>query len=78
MKLYSHAYRVEGWGIIPIDMLRYDQSFPATEQDSGTIINSMEDDFERLQTVSLVSLNSNPTWLPNGARWESFGWRVIA
>ena len=58
---------VEGDGVFPIDMLRYDVCLPASEADS----NEMNLD-RKLRAVTLRGPRK-----PTTARWESFGWKVI-
>lgn len=63
-------YKVRGAGFFPLDMLRYDASWPC---DSDSIVRFGEHQSE-LYTVRLrTMLNRRPT----DARWRSFGWRVI-
>jgi hypothetical protein len=63
-------YQVRGCGFFPLDMLRYDASWPL---DSDAIARMTEHQSE-LYTVRLrTALNRRPT----EGRWLSFGWRVI-
>jgi hypothetical protein len=59
-------YVVEGAGSFPLDMLRYDRAWFATEADAGTAQHD-----RKIRTVTLRGLD-----YPTGARWESFSWRV--
>ena len=62
---------VEGRGIFPTDMLRYDQCFPLSEKDSA----AMEDLLHERRTVNLGC--STCRLLPaTEGRWNSFGWLV--
>ena len=68
----TYRYTVAGIGTFPIDMLRYDQAYPDTEQDSGTIygtLNRRERPDHGNGTVNLVGLRP-----PTLGRWQSFGW----
>lgn len=58
---------VEGAGEFPVDMLRYDAAFPHKEEDSYLIMERGK------RKVSLLTQIT-----PTQARWESFGWKVIA
>lgn len=69
MKLVS--YTVIGSGSFPIDMLRYDQAFPASEYDSGIMAESGN------RQVRLNSYSAHAGKLSvSRQRWESFGWTV--
>ena len=71
-------YVVEGTGSFPLDMLRYDSSYPS----SSEAVTAMD---EPVPTVSpegrlvrkprQVTLRSDRE--PTVGRWESFGWRVV-
>lgn len=70
---------VEGDGDFPIDMLRYAECIPATEVDSrkiqaqsGLLGTSLEKARIRLRKTE----SSAKTWYE--ARWQSFGWKVVA
>lgn len=58
-------YEVTGFGDFPVDMLRYDGVYPASEKDSGIIINSHES-----RTVEVEGRGCTVR------RWDSFLWRV--
>ena len=72
----SHSFRfiVEGRGIFPYDMLRYDRCMPDRPEDTVTMVCSEPD---ALRQVKLVHYNPVSAWDPHTARWESFGWKVI-
>lgn len=61
------TFDVEGQGQFPLDMLRYDLCWPASEADA-TMINMGTG----LRPVRLKGLKS-----PTVARWASFGWKAI-
>lgn len=74
MTLYE--FTVVGNGSFPVDMLRYDQCWPAKEAtDSVALatslmrVNSYKDDQRR--NVTLIGLRA-----PTEGRWQSFGWKV--
>ena len=68
-----HIFTVKGYGPFPIDMLRYDRCWPASEEDAAQAQYPGSDG----ATVRLVAHESNRHWQPTRARWESFGWKVI-
>lgn len=81
MKQYRHRYTVRGAGAFPLDMLRHDSSYPATETDSS-IAQGDEDHLGRVtvrpapRAVELAHTGTARAWLPTFDRWESFGWEV--
>ena len=67
----------------PIDMLRYDSCYPASDMDSvSRIVDTMDynisaKDFE-IEPIKLIHLShGNKLWQPTNARWNSFGYAVI-
>jgi hypothetical protein len=66
MKNKIRTVKVEGFGQFPIDMLRYDRAYPASEKDSG-IINETG-----VRTVQVI-MDHEPTI----QRWASFCWKVL-
>lgn len=74
--LYLHEAMVEVGCSFPLDMLRYDACFPATEQDSIKITESVRGFSGGPWSVQVHALSRNkPHWTP--ARWQSFGARLI-
>ena len=70
-------YSVEGFAPFPVDMLRYDESWPATELDAG-VMERLGDHVRHgpgvvAVTVRLATYSGEPT----GGRWRSFGWTVV-
>jgi hypothetical protein len=66
-------YKVAGKMMFPVDMLRYDGSYPRTETDSGVIESTGGGDMpEGGHVVELQGYQR-----PSIARWKSFGWRVV-
>lgn len=69
-QLYETYFIVSGDGELPLDMLRYDCAFPATEEDARRA------EHERgRRAVALVSRRPRDNG-PNRQRWVSFGWKV--
>ncbi len=63
------GYTVTGSGPFPLDMLRYDCSWPRYQDDVTAIPYHSKHTTQ--YTISLLSINK-----PTIARWASFGWRV--
>lgn len=70
MTHYTHEATVSGSGEFPFDMLRYDACFPATEAETGRMMERGVRDVR----VRAMSTNKHAPWTT--PRWESFGWRV--
>ncbi len=71
-------YTVEGFGTFPIDMLRYDGSSPAREEDSHRIEATFAGPNSAPGPTRLVRRqNDEDDWEPHKKRWESFGWSVV-
>lgn len=69
--LRSRTFTVRGAGEFPLDMLRYDRAFPATEADTAAML-----DVANRREVRLVMVSEgNP--FPTMARWDSFMWDVM-
>jgi len=66
-----YQYEVHGFGMFPMDMLRYDTCWPADSEAVSRMITSRGHAEER-RTVALRSY-SRPTL----DRWTSFGWIVL-
>lgn len=67
----KHTYTVSGTFIFPIDMLRYDQAWLASQADAGEVEASIGGPSSQKRTVRLVGCQ-----VPNLDRWASFGWAV--
>lgn len=65
-------YTVRGRLPFPIDMLRYDACYPASEHDSAVIRASIDDRGPEPYTVDVYA--RRPLTL---GRWKSFGWDVM-
>lgn len=74
-KKEPYHFLVAGTGPFPLDMLRYDQCHPAAETESGRIEATFRTHGLSSQPIGLKSYAETP---PTAARWESFGWRVVA
>ena len=68
----SIEFTVQGKSNFPLDMLRYDLCWPASEQDSYIIgLSHSEVRSERPYRIHLKGLKP-----PTVARWNSFGWEA--
>jgi len=68
---------VTGARDFPIDMLRYEGCIPHDESDSNRIAESWYKN-EHPEEGYTVVLRSSHGQSPRGARWRSFGWRVVS
>jgi hypothetical protein len=81
--MYKTVYTMAGRGSFPVDMLRRDRCFPATERDSMTIaaadsVASFSRDLANLPKVTLCAYHEYPDWEPNFSRWASFDWGLVS
>lgn len=82
MPTYSVEFVVRArsrFSAFPIDMLRYDGCYPATENDSGEIVETMarrREEPKVMAPIKVKKITTNARWYPQTGRWESFGWRV--
>lgn len=70
MKRKAHTAIIEGQGQFPMDMLRYDRAFPASEKDSAAITRT----FMFRSEAWKVSVTSEAMFTVE--RWASFGCKV--
>jgi hypothetical protein len=72
-----YIFNVTGSGQFPLDMLRYDSCYPATQTDVTKITDSIVD-YRALgtRTVKVICRASRKGWEPAAVRWASFGWTV--
>lgn len=77
--LYCTDYSVTGSGPFPVDMLRYTQSWPATEADAIGVEESLEHaSYDDPFTIRLTKYHRDPK--PNLCedRWQSkFRWKIV-
>jgi hypothetical protein len=69
---YSQRFFVMGKGTFPMDMLRYDGCFPAS-QDAVVALDSTVPGNRSIQMRRYVS---DKAAVPTTGRWASFGWTV--
>jgi hypothetical protein len=75
--MFLHTFRVRGDGSFPVDMLRYDSCFPATEGAASLIERSIRDGaLSRDREVTLHAWQHRD-WTPTHGRWESFNWKIV-
>lgn len=75
MAKYYQTFTVETNFLFPIDMLRYDSCFPATEKDAGEIHKNLTANGSPLK-VKVARYIDNKATKPTTARWDSFGCRI--
>lgn len=66
-------YQVEGKDRFPVDMLRYDECWPMSLDDSGKISNPPALNYK----ITLCRHATSLRRMPEIKRWRSFGWTVI-
>lgn len=77
--LYRTSFSVSGFGAFPVDMLRYERAWPATESDVAAIETSLElADADDPFTVRLTKYHRDPAPRLAEERWVSkFRWKVV-
>jgi hypothetical protein len=65
------TFTVEGREAFPLDMLRYDQCWPATLDDAVTIADTLT------AHVGLVKVTLCGYHDPSKELWESWEWRLV-
>ncbi len=65
--------KVKGSGAFPLDMLRYDNCYPASEVDAGLIASTF-DGWSRWEVCVARPDKRGSVWTDR--RWESFGCKV--
>ena len=68
------TYTVSGFGQFPIDMLRYDRSFPAGEMESAKISRTFR--HPEPWIIKLMTYSATKIYRPTEGRWQSFCCRV--
>lgn len=69
----KYGYVVEGDPLqFPFDMLRYDGSYPAREEDAVILAHIPRT--KPCTTVRIALIGTRP---PSWKRWETFGWTVV-
>jgi hypothetical protein len=69
------TFIVEGNGVFPFDMMRYDQCWPYTGEDSAKLDHHY--DSGGIRRVTMQTFGDRFTNRPTRARWASFTWRVL-
>lgn len=75
-KTYTTRFTVKGTGYFPLDMLRYDQCYPADSNDAATIGYTYVNSKQESRDVRLKHTHDHKFWQPTNGRWSSFGWAV--
>lgn len=68
-------FTVIGSGPFPADMLRYDECWPATENDAHAVVLETTG-MRAKQSHRRVTLVTGKHGSPSG-RWASFGWAIV-
>lgn len=80
MAIYATSYVVRGNSGFPLDMLRYDSSYPVTEGDSllvkKSLLGERDGDAPVVYSVVVRHIGTDKAWRPTFERWQSFGWTV--
>lgn len=71
---YFQTFYVEGTSPFPLDMLRYDNCFPA---DQESVEQMTPNGLAGIRLVRLKRYISTKDQMPTSARWASFGWKVL-
>ena len=80
---YSVKCRFNHMNAFPIDMLRYDDSQPASTEDWDLIIQSHANAIAPKEAIDSKPIklvhysHGNKRWQPTFDRWRSFTWEVI-
>jgi len=84
MPLYSVRIKVSpipdrlGPSNLPVDMLRRDRLYPATEHDASLVHSAISDPLalDGKTSIELAGLRTTKQADITVARWQSFGWQV--
>lgn len=71
-KLNLKPFTVRGKGRFPVDMLRYDKCWPATQDDAEVMAEVISEPVIGVVNIKLVTCIE-----PTPDRWKSFGWYVL-
>lgn len=66
------TFTVTGGGRFPLSMLRFDEAWPATDEDAQTIEETFNNHIRRWT----VTLRTTARFAPTIGRWDSFNCRV--
>ena len=75
-KRYQITYTVRGVDPFPMDMLRYDRSFPTGNKSLPHVFRRIEDVHPGEYTVELATVRAYKGDLPTVGRWNRFGWHI--
>lgn len=78
MTTYFTQFRVTGRGHFPVDMLRYDHCFPATQEAvNGIDVTRYQRETTEVREVELAQYHNGAMPHITFERWRSFGWSVV-
>jgi len=75
--MYITTYAVQGRYSFPVDMLRYDQSFPATQEAVSAMHASDTIPRVGFVRVELQTIHKYREPALTTARWNSFAWGIV-
>jgi len=80
--MYITRFKVVGKFTFPLDMLRYDSCYPATQEAVSKIVvksypSESKEDAQETPTIELAYAHNERSWRPTEGRWSSFGWSVV-
>lgn len=70
--MWVHHFTVKGNARFPVDMLRYDQCWPTSQDDILIAFGPLA-----TRIVRLTHWDKRKDWKPEEGRWESFQWPVL-
>ena len=78
MKKFQQTFTVTGRLSFPIDMLRYDQCWPYSQEDASKIHAFTDGSMGRLAetSITLCRWTEARNGKPTADRWSSFGWKI--
>lgn len=81
--VYTTRFKVRGRFEFPLDMLRYDGCYPATQLDVFKICRKTGPHRHESENalfepeIELIHKNPFAGWRPTEGRWSSFNWDVV-
>jgi hypothetical protein len=71
--MYRHTATITGRGTFPVDMLRYDSAYPATETDAHDVERTFFDMSNTPYRIKVAKRGTSKTDTFTAGRWQSFG-----
>lgn len=76
VRWYEHKYQISGNATFPVDMLRYETSFPATAADAAVLAEALRSENRTARVITLLCITTDRHWRPAADRWRAQGWFV--